>query len=139
MKSFIRPFIKQKNLVVILWLLFVLFVCLFVSRNTSFVYVRNTENFTSGPESNFVMYYANWCGHCKKMKPEFEKLMSSYKGKVKVMMIDAEADEHKELVDSQNLDGFPTVRYYANGIGGKFEEYQGGRTYDELNQYLSGK
>jgi thiol-disulfide isomerase/thioredoxin len=84
----------------------------------------------------FVMYFAEWCGHCKRTKPEFEKLMSEYKGTIKILMIDAESDKNKELVKSQNISGFPTIRYYSSGINENFNDYDGGRTYSDFVQYL---
>lgn len=84
-----------------------------------------------------VMYYAEWCGHCKRAKPEFQKLMDSYKGPVKIMMVDCEAPENANLVKSQDIKGFPTIRYYPKGLGEKFEEYNGGRTFMDFSQYAN--
>ncbi len=88
-------------------------------------------------EPAFVMYFAEWCGHCKRTKPEFKKLMESYKGPVKIMMVDCEAPENAELVKKQNIKGFPTIRYYPNGLDGTFEDYSGNRTLFDFNQYLN--
>jgi len=85
----------------------------------------------------FVMYYAQWCGHCKTTKPQFQQLMDNYKGSVKIMMVDCEAPDNKELVKSQGIKGFPTIRYYSSGISENFEEYNGGRTYGDFMQYLN--
>lgn len=84
----------------------------------------------------FVMYYANWCGHCKTTKPEFQKLLDSYQGPVKILMIDAEAEEHKDLVKSQDIKGFPTIRYYPNGLDSSYSEYNGDRQSDSFLSYL---
>ncbi len=86
----------------------------------------------------FVMFYAPWCGHCKTAKPEFEKLIESYNGNVKIMMIDCTDDSNKELVESQGIKGFPTIRYYKNGLNGSHDEYSGARTYSNFAQYLGG-
>ena len=95
------------------------------------------EAFKNESESKyFVMYFAEWCGHCKRTKPEFQKLMNDYKGDIKIIMIDAESDENKELVKSQNIGGFPTIRYYPLGINDNFKDYEGGRTYVDFIQYL---
>jgi len=84
----------------------------------------------------FAMYYADWCGHCKRTKPEFQKLMESYKGNIKLMMVDCEAPENKELVKQQGISGFPTIRYYPSGLSSSYQDYTGGRTYSDFVQYL---
>ena len=94
------------------------------------------EAFDNNEEAMFVMYYAEWCGHCKRAKPEFEKLSQNYKGKIKIMAVNAESPENKNLVQSQKIEGFPTIRYYPSGLTGKYDEYSGSRTYSDFAQYL---
>lgn len=89
-------------------------------------------------DAMLVMYYAEWCGHCKRTMPAFKKLMNEYKGNVKIILINSEDKENEELVKNQNIKGFPTIRYYPSGISDKFEEYQGGREYTDFVQYLGG-
>jgi protein disulfide-isomerase A6 len=69
--------------------------------------------------------------------PEFKKLMNSYNGNVKIVAIDSESEENKDLVKSQNIKGFPTIRYYPSGLSGDHQEYEGGRTHDDFMQYLN--
>jgi len=85
----------------------------------------------------FIMYYAEWCGHCKKTMPEFKKLMNNYNGNVKIILINSEDEENKDLVKSQNIKGFPTIRYYPSGLSSDYQEYNGGRTNDDFIEYLS--
>jgi len=95
------------------------------------------DNSASGnDEAVFAMYYADWCGHCKRAKPEFEKLMQNYQGNCKLMPINAEAPEHKSLVAKQDIKGFPTIRYYPSGLAGNYDEYTGERDYSSFVQYL---
>ena len=95
------------------------------------------EAFTNETDPAFVMYYADWCGHCKRAKPHFNKLMDSNKSNVKVMMINSEDKENTELVKSQNIKGFPTIRYYPKGLNENFEEYNGERTFDSMLNYVN--
>lgn len=96
----------------------------------------NNELFANSKDKMFIMYYAEWCGHCKRAKPEFEQLIQKYKGKVKIIAINAEADEYKDLVASQNIKGFPTIRYHTSGLNSKYDEYNGNRTYSDFVEYL---
>lgn len=86
----------------------------------------------------FVMYYAPWCHHCKNTKPEYEKLIEEYNGNVKIMMVDCDDASNKELVESQGIKGYPTIRYYKNGLNGAYDEYSGERKYSNFVQYLGG-
>ena len=85
----------------------------------------------------FVLFYAPWCGHCKTTKPYFDKFKESYKGPLEIIDIDCEDEQHKELITQQEIKGFPTIRYYPDGLRGQYTEYNGGRTTDDFNEYVS--
>jgi thiol-disulfide isomerase/thioredoxin len=129
---------KKKNLVILSILFFTLLFCVYGGcRSNGYSYYNiEKEGFIVQNEPVFVMFHVDWCGHCKKMKPEFEKLKNEYKGVVKVEMINAEDPSKKELVDNQQIDGFPTVRFYPNGLNGTHENYEGGRSFKELKHFL---
>ena len=93
------------------------------------------EAFNNNEEPTFVMYYADWCGHCKRTKPEFEKLGNKYKN-IKIVALNAEDPENKDLVKSQGINGFPTIRFYQSGINDKYDEYSGDRTHEDFMSYL---
>jgi len=75
----------------------------------------------------FVLYYADWCGHCQNFKPEYNKFADTAQflteGGVNY-------DQHQEFVDRLKLGGFPTVRMYHCGkyVG----DYDGPRTSKDL-------
>jgi len=85
----------------------------------------------------FVLFYAPWCGHCKTSKPHFDKFKESYKGPIEIISIDCEDEKNKELVSKQDIKGFPTIRYYPDGLRGQYTEYNGGRTNDDFKEYVS--
>ncbi len=95
------------------------------------------EAFSNENDKCFVMYYAPWCGHCKRAKPEFEKLMKGNKSDVKIMMINSDDKENADLLKSQNIKGFPTIRYYPKGINENYEEYNGERSFDAMLNYVN--
>jgi thiol-disulfide isomerase/thioredoxin len=95
------------------------------------------EAFDNDNQPVFVMFYAEWCGHCKKTMPEFNSLIEGYKGNIKIIMIDSEASENTELIKSQNIKGFPTIRYYPSGFLGESQEYNGNRTANDFIEYLN--
>jgi thiol-disulfide isomerase/thioredoxin len=66
-----------------------------------------------------VLYFANWCGHCQRLKPAYQELADNAKG-FTVAAVDA--DDNDGLVqalqteDSEyDVRGFPTVVSYYNG------------------------
>merc|ERR1719182_899215 len=79
-----------------------------------------------------VEFYAPWCGHCKKLTPEYEKAAVELKGKVSLAKVDA--TEEKELASKYNVKGFPTLVWFEDA---KETEYDGGRTSEEIVDWVT--
>lgn len=58
-------------------------------------------------------FFATWCGPCKMLHPELEKLADAYAGKAKVVKIDV--DENQQLAMQFQVQSIPTLLVFKNG------------------------
>jgi thiol-disulfide isomerase/thioredoxin len=82
----------------------------------------------------FTMFYADWCGHCKKAKPDFVEFMADGTKTigdktVKIEMVNADSGDPK--VEAFQVKGYPT--FCLQTTDGKVTEYKGKR---EVAGYL---
>jgi len=93
------------------------------------------DDATSG-KTVFVKFFAPWCGHCKRMKPDWDKLMEKYDDSETVIVADVDCiGEGKPLCDSMGVQGFPTVKW---GDPADLQDYKGGRDFPALDTFTSG-
>jgi len=93
----------------------------------------NFDDATAG-KVVFIKMFAPWCGHCKKMKPDWDKLMEEYKDSETQLIADADCTaEAKPICDSNGVRGFPTLKY---GDPNDLQDYQGARSYDALKKFI---
>ncbi|KAL7482189.1 hypothetical protein ACHAW6_007883 [Cyclotella cf. meneghiniana] len=89
----------------------------------------NWDAETSG-KSVFIKFFAPWCGHCKALAPDWEKLTHEFEGSSTQLVAEVDCTaEGEPLCNEHGIQGFPTLKY---GDPTDLQDYEGGRSYDEL-------
>mmetsp|Transcript_7849 Transcript_7849/g.12282 ORF Transcript_7849/g.12282 Transcript_7849/m.12282 type:complete len:223 (+) Transcript_7849:82-750(+) len=95
----------------------------------------NWDAETSG-KTVFVKFYAPWCGHCKALKPDWDKLMEEFASSATQLIadVDCTVPENDELCTANGVQGFPTLKW---GDPSDLQEYQGSRSLDALKEFAT--
>ncbi|KAJ5787980.1 hypothetical protein N7457_002970 [Penicillium paradoxum] len=81
--------------------------------------------------TSIVEFYAPWCGHCKSLKPAYEKAAKNLDGLANVAAINCDDDNNKPFCGQMGVQGFPTLKIVTpSKKPGKprVEDYQGARS-----------
>jgi len=91
-------------------------------------------NLTLDPPRNPRRSSLDRCGHCKKLKPDWDKLMSEFASSPTQLVADVDCTaEGKPLCDANGVKGYPTLKW---GDPSDLQDYQGGRTFDDLKKHV---
>jgi thioredoxin 1 len=60
-----------------------------------------------------VDFYADWCGPCKMIEPVIHQLSEEYRGRVKFVKVDTDANQ--ELAMQFGIMSIPTVMFFSKG------------------------
>lgn len=80
-----------------------------------------------------VDFFATWCGPCKMLAPELEKLADAMKDKAKVVKIDV--DQEQALAQTYKIMSVPTLLVFKNGE--LVDQKSGFAPYPALEQLLT--
>jgi len=81
-----------------------------------------------------IMFYAPWCGYCKKMKPDYSAAAKEIKGEGVLAAIDVNRPENSPVRKRYNITGFPTLIFFKNGEQ-KFN-YEGENKKDSIISFM---
>jgi len=88
-----------------------------VAKAATKVAVLTPDNFDAialdKSKTVFVEFYAPWCGHCKHLAPDWEKLGLAFQNEEKVVIAKVDADAHKSVGEKYGVSGFPTLKFFG--------------------------
>lgn len=104
-----------------------------VTELTSDNFEGLTQASTGSTSGNwFVMFYAPWCGHCKKMAPQWEAVAAKF-GAHSASVAKVDCTTSGDVCRRFGVRGYPTLLFFARG---KFYRYSGKRDADSLVEFV---
>ena len=99
------------------------------------VAVLTDDNFDGYLQKNDVVlveFYAPWCGHCKKLEPEYDAA-SEQLGPDEGKLAKVDATVEKKVGERFKIQGYPSLKLFRNGNP---SDYEGGRTAASIVGYM---
>lgn len=80
-------------------------------------------------------FYAPWCGHCKKLAPEYEAAAAFLEENTgDVSLVEVDCTDNKALCAEYEIQGFPTLIVFEDGV--PVGNYQGKRSAADIISYM---
>merc|ERR1719145_220866 len=98
------------------------------------------EKVESSP--HFVMFFAPWCGHCKRLAPTWEELADKKNNAAEkeVMIGKVDCTVATALCSAQDVTGYPTLKFFKNGAEkDDGVKYRGNRDAASLEKFIAEK
>jgi len=102
----------------------------------------NSSNSGPNKQAELMLFYADWCPHCKTAKPIWNDLKTQYQNKTingyQVIFTEinctSETAETEQMMNKYNIEGFPTIKLLKDG---QIIEYDAKPTKETLNEFLN--
>jgi thiol-disulfide isomerase/thioredoxin len=103
---------------------------------------HNEKEETPSKVANLMLFYVDWCPHCKTAKPEWNALKEEYDGKTingYIIVFEEynctdESSEIEELINKYKIDGYPTIKLIKDN---QVIEYDAKPTKATMEQFLT--
>jgi thiol-disulfide isomerase/thioredoxin len=144
----IRSFITMNNLllgggITALILIAIVFYNYYTSSKPK--YSANNESSQGTGTNNtatLMLFFADWCPHCKAAKPIWEELKDEYSSKLvngyQIVFTEVDCSEEttevEQLMNQYKIEGYPTIKMVKDG---QVIEYDAKPTKENLHKFLN--
>ena len=102
----------------------------------------NDNNTNGKKQAELMLFYVDWCPHCKTAKPEWDSLKSTYENKTingySIIFTEHnctnETPEVEELMNKYKIEGYPTIKLLKDN---QIIEYDAKPTKSTMEQFLN--
>jgi thiol-disulfide isomerase/thioredoxin len=130
-RSMLTTFATKRNMMILFLFVVMISVCYFLYKNYVVPkiepsFVPNKEFVPRDYSDSAVMmfFYTDWCPHCKKAKPIWNKIKEEYDGKIinntQLAFKSINCETEEEMANKYNIEGYPTIKLQ---MGNKIIEY----------------
>ena len=102
---------------------------------------NNPETETATKTAHLMLFYVDWCPHCKTAKPEWNALKEEYDGKAingYIVVFEeyncTEESSQEELINKYKIEGYPTIKLIKDN---QVIEYDAKPTKETMEQFLT--
>ena len=78
-----------------------------------------------------IKFFQPWCGHCTRMKPDWDRLAEE--AHPSVFIADIDCSQETQICLEEGIDGFPTIKVYKDGSE---DTYNDGRDFNSLKTFV---
>jgi len=112
--------------------------------DASDVLAYTADNFKDelAKNNHFVMFYAPWCGHCKRLHPTWDELGKKFNtdDSSEVVIAKVDCTVETSVCSDNDVTGYPTLKFFKkDGGDDSAEKYRGGRDKDNLVKFINKK
>lgn len=141
-----KQYIIIIGIIIIVIIVAYLFIC-YYNKNITIGGNNNIDNNSSiikdidnlNNKARLTLYYADWCGYCKKMKPKWynikEKLNNKIINGIIIEMDEINGDDNNETIEQLKIEGYPTIIMFKNNNNKHYDNSQ--LSYDTLIDFVN--
>ena len=135
-----------KFVALFLFTVFITFIAYYIYtnyiNNPSFTPSREGLENNEEKQATLMLFYVDWCPHCKTAKPEWDSLKTEYEGKeINGYIMNfveynctTETPETEELMNKYKIEGYPTIKLLKDN---QVIEYDAKPTKATMSQFLT--
>lgn len=91
------------------------------------------NSYINGPRNVLVKFYAPWCGHCKRLAPEYDAVADALAGSKDYVVAQVNCEEERDLCRANGVIGYPVVALFHSK---KKAIYSGAQKKDGILKWL---